>query len=74
MQETWNSLLVTVVPSAGYSEAGAAGIVSALKNRVGEMRISLQTVKEIPRGANGKFRAVVSKCGPKVKPSEGAAL
>ncbi|MDF1523564.1 MAG: hypothetical protein P1P87_12225, partial [Trueperaceae bacterium] len=37
-----------------------ATIVSRLRQRVGDLDVQIERVTEIPRGANGKFRAVVN--------------
>jgi phenylacetate-CoA ligase len=61
IQETLTSLVVKVVPDAGFNAEWANRIEATLRSRVGAMTISVQPVKEIPRGANGKFRAVISR-------------
>jgi hypothetical protein len=38
-----------------------AELVRRLRERVGKMRIETVRVSSVPRGANGKFRAVVSR-------------
>ena len=61
VQEATDSLRVNVVAAAGYSARTAALITERLKGRIGPVRIHVETVTEIPRGPNGKFRAVVSQ-------------
>jgi len=53
-------LRVLVVPGPDYDDEREAHLVANLRSRVGDMRIAIERVTAIPRGANGKFRAVVS--------------
>jgi hypothetical protein len=44
-------------------------LVRRLRDRVGPVQVVLQTTCAIPRGANGKFKAVVSEVAtPLVEP------
>jgi phenylacetate-CoA ligase len=61
VQETVERLLVQVVPAPGYGPDTAAAIRARLAARVGPMQIEVREVPAIPRAANGKFRAVVSR-------------
>jgi phenylacetate-CoA ligase len=61
IQEAIDRLVVKVVPGAGYSPATAAEVIARLRDRVGDLRVDIEVVASIPRSANGKFRAVVSK-------------
>lgn len=60
IQENIQRLCIRVVPADGYSEQDAKRIIESLREHVGNMEISLETLREIPRSNNGKFRAVVS--------------
>ena len=60
IQETRHDLRVLIVPASGYSVATESDIVTRLRDRVGEMEVSVDVVDAIPRAANGKFKAVVS--------------
>jgi phenylacetate-CoA ligase len=60
IQEDMSRIRVLVVPDSGYSEHDRVAIVQRLKERIGDLDISLETMNRIPRAANGKFRAVVS--------------
>jgi len=71
VQETHRRLRVLVVPSRGYNEATGQEIAQRLRDRVGEMEISVEVCKSIARSRNGKFRAVVSLVGRGVESSEG---
>ena len=50
-----------VVPGPGYGPAAAAVIVARLRDRVGDVRVQVEEVTELPRTANGKFQAVISR-------------
>lgn len=53
---------VLVVPGAGFSPESSRDLRSRLVARLGQqMRIEIREVAGIPRGANGKFRAVLSR-------------
>jgi phenylacetate-CoA ligase len=60
LQETLSRLRVRFVPDVHFSERQAAEIVERLRQRVGDVDVVLEPVERITRGANGKFRAVVS--------------
>ena len=61
VQESLDELVVRMVVAPGFEERHAAELESRLRDRVGDMRIRLERVDSIPRSANGKFRAVVSR-------------
>jgi phenylacetate-CoA ligase len=61
IQETLDHLRVLVVPGSGFSPKHEQALVSALRERVGDVAVVIERVTEIPRSANGKFRAVISK-------------
>jgi len=58
IQEDLYSIKVLLVPGLGYDHDSL--LQQRLRERVGDMKITIQQVREIPRGANGKFRAVIS--------------
>ncbi|WP_322506763.1 hypothetical protein [Anaerolinea sp.] len=61
IQETLTRLRVRLVPAEGYTSRTAEELMERLRQRVGgQMEIVLEEVQAIPRGANGKFRAVIS--------------
>ena len=60
VQETLDRLRVRLVPAAGWGPRHEADLAARLRERVGDMEIVFESVAEIPRSANGKFRAVVS--------------
>jgi len=69
IQESLTKLVVKYVPAAGFSSAAANDIVANIRQRMGQVDVVLEEVSEIPRGANGKFRAVICKLSPEEKRS-----
>lgn len=65
---------VLVVPGADYGDAVAAEIRRNVRQRVGDLPVTVETVESIPRGPNGKFRPVVSYAVPSPHDGEGPAL
>ena len=59
IQEALDRIRVRYVPAEGFSVASGHLIVQRLQERVGDVHVVLEEVSDIPRGANGKFRAVV---------------
>ena len=55
---------VRYVPADGFSAADARSIVERLQQRMGDVEVILEATDFIPRGANGKFRAVVCQLPP----------
>ena len=61
IQTAPDHIRIRVVPLLGYDEQTSAQIQSELAKRVGAMAMTVEEVEEIPLGANGKFRTVVSE-------------
>jgi phenylacetate-CoA ligase len=62
IQETPDTLVVRVVRRDDYCAEDTARVTQHLRERLGEqMKFEFQFVDSIPRGANGKFRFVISK-------------
>jgi len=59
VQESIDLLRVRYVPAPEFTADTAATITQRLHERLGPISVVLDAVPEIPRGANGKFRAVV---------------
>jgi phenylacetate-CoA ligase len=59
IQETLNHVRVRFIPAADYDEQAGASIVKRLRDRMGDVRVTLEQVERLPRTANGKFRAVI---------------
>jgi phenylacetate-CoA ligase len=61
IQETLDRVRVRFVPAPGYRAEHGTLIVRRLCDRVGGVEVALEPVEAIPRSANGKLRAVISK-------------
>jgi phenylacetate-CoA ligase len=73
IQESLEGLRVLVVPALGYSAETGEVIRARLRERVGNMKIDLETVDAVPRSANGKYRVIVSRLG-RTAPAETSEL
>jgi phenylacetate-CoA ligase len=63
IHESLNHLRVILVPDASYDPSAGARLEAAIRTKVGDtIGVTIEAVKEIPRGPNGKFRSVISKC------------
>ena len=64
LQDDASAIEVRIVPRAGFDAAAETSVLNEIRMRLGEeIRIDLRRVREIPREANGKFRAVKSRVG-----------
>jgi hypothetical protein len=61
VQETAEVLRVRVVPADGFGPGQRAEIEERLRARMGSVRVVFEECAAIPRGPNGKFRAVVCR-------------
>jgi phenylacetate-CoA ligase len=61
VQETLNRVRVRYVPAPDFTTDAERSIVNRLQARMGRIEVVLEELSEVPRTANGKFRAVV--CG-----------
>lgn len=59
VQEALDLVRVRFVPASGFNAASGLSIVQRLQERMGDVRVILEEVESLPRGANGKFRAVI---------------
>lgn len=59
IQEALDFVRVRYVPAPGFSHEAERSIVERLQARMGDVRVVLEEVDKLPRGANGKFRAVI---------------
>jgi phenylacetate-CoA ligase len=64
VQEDLRTLRVRYVPAAGFSEVTERTIIKRLQARMGSVDVVFERVEQVPRTANGKFRAVVCKLSP----------
>lgn len=63
IQEDLKTLRVRFVPGVNYSKGHGEILKSRLIDRVGQITVDLEEVEQIPRSANGKFQAVISRIG-----------
>jgi phenylacetate-CoA ligase len=61
IQEALDSVTVRYVPTRGFNDYHEKVIVQRLQERMGNIKVAMEQLTEIPRESNGKFRAVVSK-------------
>jgi phenylacetate-CoA ligase len=64
VQEGPAEFRVLYVPDPGFDGAAARLLASRLRERVGDVTITLERVERVPRDANGKFRSVVRRTPP----------
>lgn len=68
VQEALDLIRVRYVPAQGFNAHTESAIAERLRERMGPMRIEFEPVAAIPRGVNGKFRAVVCNLPPSQRP------
>jgi phenylacetate-CoA ligase len=61
IQEAVDHLRIRYVADDGFSPDTARRIVRLVRERLGDVRVTLEAVDAIPRAASGKFRAVMSR-------------
>jgi phenylacetate-coenzyme A ligase PaaK-like adenylate-forming protein len=61
VQEAVESLRVLYVPAPGFDARQKSAIAQRLRDRMGEVTVGFEECEAIPRGANGKFRAIVCR-------------
>ncbi len=59
IQESLGRVRVRYVPDTDFTKADADTIVEQLQARLGRVEVAVEPARSIPRGPNGKFRAVV---------------
>lgn len=62
IQEDLETVRIKYIPGPGYEHDHL--LSQRLHERLGDMNIIFEKVESIPRGANGKFKAVISKVCP----------
>jgi phenylacetate-CoA ligase len=68
VQTALDHVRVLYVPAPGAAQAVRHEIRNAIEDRMGPIRIDFEEVEHIPRGPNGKFRAVVCEL-PQPRPA-----
>jgi phenylacetate-CoA ligase len=61
IQERLNRLRVRYVPAPELTRETERAIIERLKGRMGGVEVIMEPVDAVPRGPNGKFRAVISE-------------
>jgi phenylacetate-CoA ligase len=61
VQEDYSTLSINVVPNGPISEHERNIIRNRVVSQLGQVNVFINEVATIPRGANGKFKAVISK-------------
>ncbi len=59
IQETLDCVRVRYVPTPDFRTDHERVITQRLKARMGSVKVAMEPIAEIPRGPNGKFRAVI---------------
>jgi phenylacetate-CoA ligase len=59
VQETLDRVRVRLVPAPGFTQSAVDEITSRLQARLGQVQVIIESLPEVPRTANGKFRAVI---------------
>ena len=67
IQETLHRVRVRYTPAVNFRHDAAESIAQRLKARMGGIEVVLEELPDIPRDANGKFRAVICNLSPEVK-------
>jgi len=60
VQQAVDDFIVNVVPIEKLSEQDKVSITSRLASQLGKVRVAFNEMESIPKGANGKFKAVIS--------------
>lgn len=67
IQESLTHVRVRFVPASNFTAKAGQTIVERMKMRMGEVEVLLEEVEQVPKGANGKFRAVICNLTPEQK-------
>jgi len=59
IQEALDQIRILFVPTSDFTPDDGRTLINRLRARMGAVEVILEKVQEIPRGANGKFRAVI---------------
>lgn len=59
VQEALDRIRLRLVPADGYTSADGAAIAGRIRDRLGNVTVTIDEVAEIPRTSNGKLRAVI---------------
>jgi phenylacetate-CoA ligase len=64
IQEQVDQVRVLLAPTPEFSKADEQAIIDKLSERLGDVRIVIETVDAVPRTTRGKLRSVISKLLP----------
>lgn len=67
VQEAVDRIVVNFVPASGFDDSTQQEIAARLRLRLGSVDVRFERMEVIPRGANGKFRAVVNRLAPEAE-------
>src|SRR5262249_52071194 len=59
VQEALDRIRVRYLAAPGFTAEAGHSIVERVQARMGKVEVILERVEKLPRGANGKFRAVI---------------
>ena len=59
IQDSLNRIRVRYVPAQGFTPDAGRSIIEEMQSRMGAIEVTLEQVSELPRGPNGKLRAVI---------------
>ena len=69
IQETLERIRIRYVPAPAFTHKDERLIIERLLARMGAVEVLLEQIDEVPRAANGKFRAVICKLPPEQRES-----
>ena len=61
VQEAIDRFRVVVVPDRAFTSVQERDVIDRMRQRLGDVVVTVERVDQIPRGPSGKFRAVVSE-------------
>ncbi len=67
VQEKLDRLRVRYVPATGWTHETTRSVISRIHARMGTVEVIMEQIDAIPRGPNGKFRAVISELSKEVR-------
>lgn len=72
IQESEEAVRLRFVPASGFSADHERELIARIRDRLGQVTVRLERVDTIPRGSNGKFRAVINEMRARASGSETA--
>ncbi len=59
IQKSLKKIVIKIVPADGFNQKSSSKLSDRIRERMGNVEIDMEIVKEIPRTERGKFRAVI---------------